>query len=338
MNVADPRASAGPFQGRNTTRLELPAPLDLAGSLEPFRRWGDDLLDRFDGHRLVRTVPSRRGIVPFAATLDGSPQTPAMVVEVAASDQLSTAASAVQGMFVQASSLVALTRRDPVIRTLEARFRGVRPVLQFDLLPSLVRSISAQQINLRWAAVIRARIAASYGTEHQVAGATVWSLDPERLAGASVSDLRGLQLTQRKSASLIACARAVAQGELSMGSLAVLDDEAAIERLVALPGIGRWSAEWFLARTLGRPRVVAGDLGVRKAVGIAYAQGRMPSEPEVRQLTGHWGSSAGVAQQLLLHALSEGELELLLGQPRLRPPSAAPRGRGRAAGDGGPRR
>jgi len=276
--------------------------------------------------------------VAFAATVDGPPQTPAMVVEVAAAEQLPAAAAAAEGMFVQAPSLVALARRDPVIRALEARFRGVRPVLQSDLLPSLVRSISAQQINLRWAAVIRARIAASYGNEHQVAGASVWSLDPERLAEARVADLRALQLTLRKSASVIACARAIAQGELSMGSLAALDDEAVIERLVALPGIGRWSAEWFLARTLGRPRVVAGDLGVRKAVGIAYAHGRMPSEPEVRQLTGHWGSSAGVAQQLLLHALSEGELEVVLGQPRLRPPSAAPRGRGRAPGDAGPRR
>jgi len=338
LGVPDPRASAAPLQQRNTVRLELPAPLDLAGSLEPFRRWGDDLLDRFDGQRLLRTAPSRRGIVAFAAIVDGPPQTPAMVVEVAAAEQLPAAAAAAEGMFVQAPSLVALARRDPVIRALEARFRGVRPVLQSELLPSLVRSISTQQINLRWAAVIRARIAASYGNEHQVAGASVWSLDPERLAEARVSDLRALQLTLRKSASVIACARAIAQGELSMGSLAALDDEAVIERLVALPGIGRWSAEWFLARTLGRPRVVAGDLGVRKAVGIAYAHGRMPSEPEVRQLTGHWGSSAGVAQQLLLHALSEGELELVLGQPRLRPPSAAPRGRGRAPGDAGPRR
>jgi DNA-3-methyladenine glycosylase II len=77
-----------------------------------------------------------------------------------------------------------------------------------------------------------------------------------------------------------------------------------VARLVAFPGIGRWTAEWLLARTLGRPRVVAGDLGVRKAVGAAYLDGRMPSEAEVRAVTGHWGPAAGVAQQLLLHWLS----------------------------------
>ena len=75
-------------------------------------------------------------------------------------------------------------------------------------------------------------------------------------------------------------------------------------RLVVFPGIGRWTAEWLLARTLGRPRVVAGDLGVRKAVGAAYLEGRMPSEAEVRAVTAHWGPAAGVAQQLLLHWLA----------------------------------
>jgi DNA-3-methyladenine glycosylase II len=77
---------------------------------------------------------------------------------------------------------------------------------------------------------------------------------------------------------------------------------------VRIRGIGRWSAEWVLARTLGRPRVVAGDLGVRKAVGLAYLGTTAPSEAEVRAATAHWGESAGVAQALLLHALAEGQL------------------------------
>jgi 3-methyladenine DNA glycosylase/8-oxoguanine DNA glycosylase len=59
---------------------------------------------------------------------------------------------------------------------------------------------------------------------------------------------------------------------------------------------------------MGRPVVVAGDLGVRKAVGLAYLGTPMPSESQVRAATAHWGESAGVAQALLLHALGEGAL------------------------------
>ena len=128
--------------------------------------------------------------------------------------------------------------------------------------------------------------------------------DPSRLAGAEVADLRELQFSNAKTVAVIAFAGAVASGRLDLDELATSEDEMVVERLVAFPGIGRWTAEWLLARTLGRPRVVAGDLGVRKAVGAAYLDGRMPSEAEVRAVTAHWGAAAGVAQQLLLHWLS----------------------------------
>jgi len=100
----------------------------------------------------------------------------------------------------------------------------------------------------------------------------------------------------------------VARPDLRLDRLSQLEDEDVIQRLCTIRGIGRWSAEWVLARTLGRPRVVAGDLGVRKAVGLAYLSRPLPSESEVRSATAHWGRSAGVAQALLLHALAEGAL------------------------------
>jgi DNA-3-methyladenine glycosylase II len=140
----------------------------------------------------------------------------------------------------------------------------------------------------------------------------VWSLDAAELAGAEVGELRALQFSNAKAVAIVAFAGAVAAGRVGLEELAALDDQQVIDRLVAFPGIGRWTAEWLLARTLGRPRVVAGDLGVRKAVGAAYLGGRMPSETEVRAATAHWGAAAGVAQQLLLHSLATG--------PAARPP------------------
>ena len=146
-----------------------------------------------------------------------------------------------------------------------------RPVLRPDLLTAVVRSISAQQITLRFAAVLRGRLARRYGHRHRVpvrrppARPPRWSLDADRLAGAEVADLRELQFSTSKAVA-VAFAGAVAAGGSTSGPWP-LEDEAVVERLVAFPGIGRWTAEWLLARTLGRPRVVAGDLGVRKAVG-----------------------------------------------------------------------
>lgn len=87
----------------------------------------------------------------------------------------------------------------------------------------------------------------------------------------------------------MALAAAVATGALDLEALCQQPDAEVIACLTACRGLGRWTAEWFLARTLGRPRVVTGDLGVRKAVGAAYLNGRLPSETEVRELTAHWG-------------------------------------------------
>jgi DNA-3-methyladenine glycosylase II len=183
------------------------------------------------------------------------------------------------------------------------------PVLFPDPFMALVRSISAQQVNLRWAATVRRRLAERYGTRYQVGADHVYRLEAAPLAAATVAELRVIQLTTAKSRSLIEVAQAAQAGELEAERLGAMSDEELIGHLTRLRGIGRWSAEWFLARTLGRPRVVAGDLGVRKAVGRMYGKAALPStalpsEEEVRLLTAHWGSAATVIQAMALHDLA----------------------------------
>ncbi|MGA2412273.1 MAG: hypothetical protein ABSG46_18055, partial [Candidatus Binataceae bacterium] len=195
-----------------------------------------------------------------------------------------------------------LCRVDPVIAYLARWHRGFRPVMQADLLTALVRCISAQQVNLKWASTVRGRLAETFGERHQIGDHEVYSLAPERIASLPIAAIRALQFTTRKAEYIINAARAVANGELDIVELARLSDDEVIARVTAIRGLGLWTAEWILARTLGRPRVSAGDLGVRKAIGIAYMDGRMASPDEVRAAASHWGVAAGLAQGLLLHA------------------------------------
>jgi DNA-3-methyladenine glycosylase II len=289
------------------------APLDLAASFAPLGRSGDDALDRWDGRRLMRALPLPDGrIAPFVARPSGSLADPRLVVEMAVGADMPAATNAITASVASpATALRALSRlaaADRAVAALVERYPGVRPVMFPDPFTALVRSISAQQVNLRWAAEIRRRLAVTFGQRHEVAGEAVYTLSPERIAGASPEELRGLQLTRAKSVSVIACARAAADDRLQRDELAAIDDEGLINRLTTLPGIGRWSAEWFLARTLGRARVVAGDLGVRKAVGRLYAGGAIVGEGEVRRLTAHWGDAASLVQALALHDLAEAEV------------------------------
>lgn len=288
----------------HTFSIELPGPLDISSSLDVFRRSGDDGIDRWDGQRLLRTTRVEGQVIPYLCHLTGEIETPSLSVSVASDAPTAAVDAVVRRMFVMApADLETLMSRDPRIAELEARFRGLRPVLQPELFTAIVRSITAQQVNLKWATTTRRRLAECYGCRYMLGSHEVMALEPDRLASASVEDLRALQFTTRKSEYLIGLAQAVASGTLDLEALLPATDDEVIERLTALRGLGRWTAEWFLARALGRPRVVAGDLGVRKAVGALYCQGQMPSEAEVRDCTAHWGAAAGVAQQLVLQTL-----------------------------------
>jgi DNA-3-methyladenine glycosylase II len=251
----------------------------------------------------------RGGWIPVVARLAGGVDSPAFDVTVGEGPHADEVRNAVATTFTPVPAGYAdLLRRDHVLHELDAQFPGIRQIRQLDLFTALVRCVSAQQVNLRWAVTTRRRLAERFGDRHEIENEVVYSLDPARVANVDPVEIRALQFTTSKSVALVAVAQTLVRDNLSAQTLAEAADEDVVERLVRIKGIGRWSAEWVLARTLGRPCVVAGDLGVRKAVGLAYLDSPAPSEVEVRAATAHWGDSAGLAQALLLHALGEGAL------------------------------
>lgn len=296
------------MSAEHSFRVDLPPPLDIGGSLELFRRSGDDLIDRWDGRRLVRAIATNPAAVPFMATALGDVARPGFQV-IADPSEAELVRATVATTFAPAPADYArLLSADPVLADLDARFPGIRQIRQLDLFTAMIRCISAQQVNLRWAVTTRRRLAEAFGQRLEIVGQTVYSLDPARIARVDPTHIRALQFTTSKSVSIVATAQALVHDNLTVETLTDLPDEEIVARLTTIKGIGRWSAEWVLARTLGRPRVVAGDLGVRKAIGLAYLETPLPSEAEVRSATAHWGASAGTAQALLLHALGEGML------------------------------
>jgi 3-methyladenine DNA glycosylase/8-oxoguanine DNA glycosylase len=100
---------------------------------------------------------------------------------------------------------------------------------------------------------------------------------------------------------LVSAITALARADVDLGALAALPDEEVKERLLELPGIGEWTAEWYLARHLGRPDVFpAGDLGLRKAVSAFYAGGRPLSVEETRAIGERFSPHRNLAAHYLL--------------------------------------
>lgn len=143
---------------------------------------------------------------------------------------------------------------------------GLRPPLQPDPFEALVTSITAQQVSLQSAAAIRSRFIERLGVPGVHAHAFPTR---ERTARSTEEELVGLGFSTRKAEYVIGLARA----ELDLDALASLPDEEVTARLVALRGLGEWTADWFLARHLARPHAwPAGDLGLRKAVEAFYGE------------------------------------------------------------------
>src|SRR5262249_20697290 len=121
----------------------------------------------------------------------------------------------------------------------------------------------------------------------------------ERVASGTVDELRGVGFSERKAEYLLGLARS----ELDLEGLRTLPDDEVIERLTAIRGLGRWTADWFLGRALARPAAwPAGDLGLRKAVAAFYADGRPLSIEEVRTM----GEQFAPFQNLSAHHLLAG--------------------------------
>ena len=153
---------------------------------------------------------------------------------------------------------------DEELAPLVVRLAGYRPTLAPDPFEMLVGAITAQQVSLFAALAIRNRLVERLGERV----GRVWAFPArERVAAASEEELFSLGFSRRKAEYVIGLARS----ELELAGLGLLPDDEVKTQLTALRGLGEWTADWFLARYLGRPRAwPAGDLALRKAVRALY--------------------------------------------------------------------
>ncbi len=161
----------------------------------------------------------------------------------------------------------------------------------------LVTSITAQQVSLHSAFAVRSRLIERFGERHEVA----WAFPTrERIAAAEESEIREVGFSGRKAEYVIGLARS----DLDLDALAGMPDDEVVAAITAVRGLGRWTADWFLARCLARGGAwPAGDLGVRKAVSHFYGEGRELTEQETREVGERFGPWRNVTCHMLLAGL-----------------------------------
>ncbi len=193
-----------------------------------------------------------------------------------------------------------LLEADPVMRGLvkaqgpldeRERSRG-RPA---DAYGALLRAIVGQQLSTKAARTIYERLTGVFNGE---------TPSPEQLLATDPEELRSAGLSRAKATYLRSLAEHVIDGELQLDRLTELSDEDVAAQLTAVKGLGQWTADMFLIFHLKRPDVLAvGDLGIRRAVQIAYGLDELPAPAELEQLALPWRPHRSLACLYLWRSL-----------------------------------
>lgn len=286
-------------------------PLDVPATLARYRLWGEDPVNRLVGDTFLRLRRFEGRLWPYAVRWTGPVEAVRLEVDIPGArggrveEAVALDVHRVLGLDFDLAGFYRMAKPDRALGPLSEALCGLRPTLTPGGLEMLVGSITAQQVNLAFAFALRARLVRRYGQPVAITGETIYAFpEAETLARADLGELRAMQFSVRKAEYIRDVARAVARGALDLDGLAETPSGEVIDLLTSHRGLGRWTAEWFLARCLGRGDICpAGDLAVRKAFAQYYGRGRALSERAIRRRAGRWGPHQTVAVHYLLAGL-----------------------------------
>jgi DNA-3-methyladenine glycosylase II len=265
--------------------LEIPAPYDFELSTARFRDFGSDHATVWhEGglHRVVAGREIRVEAVPGGVTVEPW------------SEDAAEEVGRLLGLPLDVTGFRAWAVGDETLARVVDSVPGFRPTLNPQAFEALVVAITAQQISLRAAAAIRGNLVERHGVRHDIA----WEFPTrDRIKELRPRHFTPLGFSRAKAEYVLE----LAHSDLDLDALGTLPDDDVIAAITSVRGLGRWTADWFLARHLARPFAwPAGDLGVRKAVSAFYAPGRSLSIEEVRSMGERFAPFQNLSAQFLL--------------------------------------
>lgn len=198
-------------------------------------------------------------------------------------------------------------QRDPILQPLTQSFRGLRMIRMPNLFEALCWAVLGQQINLNFAYKLKRQFAATYGTAISIKADTLYQFpSPEVIAGLDRDTLKQIQFSRQKADYIIGVARAFCDGLLDEQKLQQSDFESVRQQLLALKGIGNWTASYILMKVFGDTSAFPiADVGLHNALKIQLGLDQKPSIPEIRVLAESWTGWEAYATFYLWHSLLE---------------------------------
>jgi DNA-3-methyladenine glycosylase II len=231
------------------------------------RRQAVNTIDCWDGETFRRALMIDDQIVEVTVRQDGQPDHARLQVNLAGlklTERTQQAATSLLermfGLRWDLAPFYKLAKRDPRLATLVEEFRGLKPPRFPCLFEAVVNGIACQQLSLLVGILLLSRLTRKYG---RTVGSPEGSLHafpgPADLASVRSQSLRALGFSGQKARFLLTLSSAIRDRSLDLEMLARLDNEAAVDLLQGLSGVGRWTAEYVLLRGLGRLDIYPGD-------------------------------------------------------------------------------
>jgi len=251
-----------------TARLAFRPPLDWAGLLDFLAPRATPGVEAIAGGAYRRTIALGDAAGTIAVRAAAGELQLVMRVRRAPPERLRQVVERARRLFDLDADPVPIAHhlaRSPELAPLVARRPGLRVPGAWDAFELAVRAVLGQQVTVRGATTLAGRLVRAFGRPLDRAedGLTHLFPRPEALADA---DLASIGLPRARAATIRGLARGVARGEIALDASHGLED--AVARLVAVPGIGAWTAHYIAMRALGEPDAFpAADLGLRRALG-----------------------------------------------------------------------
>jgi DNA-3-methyladenine glycosylase II len=290
-----------------------PFRLDL--TVWALRRRARNLMDQWDGTTYRRVVKIKGRLFRVAVNQVGSSEHARLRVVVSGrhiGDDLRYKVRAflvrTLGLGQELSSFYALAASDQRLGPVVARFRGVKPPRFPSIFEALINAIACQQLSLTVGIELLNRLSLRSGqTPASLEPAQHAFPGPEDVMRLTARTLRSLGFSYSKAHSMLAISEELMEGHLDAQRLEHSDDDTAIERLMRLRGVGRWTAEYVLLRGLGRANIFPGDdVGAQNRLAAWLGRDQPLDYEGVKRAVRRWQPYAGLVYfHLLLTGLEE---------------------------------
>jgi DNA-3-methyladenine glycosylase II len=255
----------------------------LLRSISPFRldlttwalqRRPGNLVDRYEGGVYRRVLALERGAFEIEVREVGDTGQ-SLEVSVAGEalsqeekQKVKALVEAALGIQTDLSGFYRMAEPDSRLESLARRFRGLKPPRFYSIFEGLINGIACQQLSLSLGIQLLSRLSQRFGLSVGEGGSLRFAFPrPQDLADVNHEDIKRLGYSLQKARAITEIGRLVVEGQLDLDGLARQSDEDALRRLMALRGVGSWTAEYTLLRGMGRWHIFpVGDQGARNGL------------------------------------------------------------------------